>query len=256
MFIQNKYLKWYNSIIANANTRTLSGYKEKHHIIPKSLGGSNDPSNLVSLTAREHFICHYLLTKMTSGDFKRKMIQAFFFMAADPSKTKNRYINSVFYEALKIDHAKSMSKSQSGNKNSQYNSVWITNSHTGDNKKIQLNDLSSYDLSIWKRGRTVPSKIKPVRDPCLVPKKFVAQIKIASKILSKSKETITYSDIEHVKIIIQTHIDIDRISPSAINKMYNLGYKSFQHCIPTSWNIKLPDPSISFKFYKHSHPGS
>ncbi len=39
-------------------------YYEQHHIIPKSLGGSNKKENLVLLTAREHFICHLLLIRM------------------------------------------------------------------------------------------------------------------------------------------------------------------------------------------------
>ena len=36
-------------------------YYESHHIIPKWMGGSNKKENLVLLTAREHYICHYLL---------------------------------------------------------------------------------------------------------------------------------------------------------------------------------------------------
>ena len=39
-------------------------YCEKHHIIPKSEGGTNDPDNLVNLTAREHYIAHLLLAKI------------------------------------------------------------------------------------------------------------------------------------------------------------------------------------------------
>jgi 5-methylcytosine-specific restriction endonuclease McrA len=58
LFIDNKYTNWYNSIIDSARNRILEGYSENHHIIPKSLGGSNDKSNIVALTAREHFICH------------------------------------------------------------------------------------------------------------------------------------------------------------------------------------------------------
>lgn len=37
-------------------------YYEKHHILPRCLNGSNDKENLVLLTAREHYICHKLLT--------------------------------------------------------------------------------------------------------------------------------------------------------------------------------------------------
>ena len=39
-------------------------YSEIHHIIPHSFGGSDNPNNLVRLTAREHFIVHFLLYKM------------------------------------------------------------------------------------------------------------------------------------------------------------------------------------------------
>lgn len=54
----------YNLIINKAKSRVIETYTETHHIIPKCLGGSNDDSNLVELTAREHLICHRLLVKM------------------------------------------------------------------------------------------------------------------------------------------------------------------------------------------------
>lgn len=73
MFKQNKYFKWYTSIIERANTRELQGYSERHHIIPKSLGGLDSHDNLVTLTAKEHFICHLLLVKMTEGLSQHKM---------------------------------------------------------------------------------------------------------------------------------------------------------------------------------------
>lgn len=77
IFIDNKYTKWYYAIIQNASQRiNKTDYIEKHHIIPRSLGGNNDSTNLVKLTAREHFVCHLLLTKMVSGHFKHKMLSA------------------------------------------------------------------------------------------------------------------------------------------------------------------------------------
>lgn len=73
MYLDNKYTRWYNSIIHNARHRNLTGYTENHHIIPRSLGGTDEDSNLVRLTAKEHFICHLLLTKMTTGNARYKM---------------------------------------------------------------------------------------------------------------------------------------------------------------------------------------
>ena len=61
------YQKIYDSIINRAKHRILESYAESHHIIPKCMGGINDKSNLVSLTAREHFLAHMLLAKMYGG---------------------------------------------------------------------------------------------------------------------------------------------------------------------------------------------
>ena len=102
-FLENKYTRWYFSIIENAQKRTeISGYFEKHHIIPKSLGGSNRKDNLVKLTAREHFICHWLLTKMTTGKDKISMAYACKRMMHGIGKNQERYrISSKIYENLK-----------------------------------------------------------------------------------------------------------------------------------------------------------
>lgn len=72
-FVDNKYTKWYYAIISAAQHRQIIGYVEKHHIVPRSIGGSDLENNLVCLTAREHFICHLLLTKMTIGHHRELM---------------------------------------------------------------------------------------------------------------------------------------------------------------------------------------
>lgn len=104
IFINNKYTQCYYSIITSAQARNslTETYTERHHIIPKSLGGSNLKDNLVKLTAREHFICHLLLTKMTEGENKAKMSKAAF-MFATASRNQDRYkINSHWYESLRL----------------------------------------------------------------------------------------------------------------------------------------------------------
>lgn len=47
-----------------ATNRILEGYTELHHIVPKCMGGDNSPSNLVALSAEEHYVSHLLLTKI------------------------------------------------------------------------------------------------------------------------------------------------------------------------------------------------
>ncbi len=59
------YFNIYSKLIDRAKTRELpNGYVEKHHIVPKCMGGNNDPSNLATLTAGEHYVAHQLLVKM------------------------------------------------------------------------------------------------------------------------------------------------------------------------------------------------
>ena len=63
----------YQDFIQNIlNTRGRFGiskgeYKERHHIIPKCIGGTNDEDNLIDLYAREHFIAHKLLAIETNN---------------------------------------------------------------------------------------------------------------------------------------------------------------------------------------------
>jgi hypothetical protein len=81
LFIQNKYSTYYYKIIEKAKNQERKKnkgiYYESHHIVPKSLGGSNNKTNLVLLTAKEHFICHRLLTKMcVLNSNKIKMLYA------------------------------------------------------------------------------------------------------------------------------------------------------------------------------------
>jgi hypothetical protein len=104
VFNDSKYTRWYNQLIDQAKVRILSRdvYTEKHHIVPQSLGGDNSIDNLVSLTAREHFVCHWLLTKMVGGEAQKKMAYACKRMMHSKNASQHRYkISSRIYENLK-----------------------------------------------------------------------------------------------------------------------------------------------------------
>jgi len=110
MIIENKYSKWYYSIIKKAviqERKRLSResgkyiYYEKHHILPKCLDGSNEAINLVLLTGKEHFICHLLLPKMVNNlGEKAKLINALIKMVFAKSKGQKRY-TSKSYELIR-----------------------------------------------------------------------------------------------------------------------------------------------------------
>lgn len=143
----------YNKIINNRKLNPInSGYYEKHHIIPKSLGGKNTKDNLIKLTAREHFVCHILLVKMYekySCEW-HKMVRAALMMGRHNSK--NRYVNSRQYTKIKELYSVSQSIKQQGNNNHQFNTIWIHNIEKRINKKISRLEKIPED---WVKGRKI-----------------------------------------------------------------------------------------------------
>jgi hypothetical protein len=112
--IDNKYKKWYDSIVNHARNRTIEGYAERHHIVPRSLGGTNDATNLVKLTAREHFICHLLLTKFTTG-YDKKLMNFALGKFIQNSPLQQRIFNSWEYSKIR----ESISEARTGHKHSE-----------------------------------------------------------------------------------------------------------------------------------------
>jgi rubrerythrin len=99
------YQKVYTKLIENAQLRIKPNeYFEKHHIIPRSLGGDNSKENIVALTAREHFIAHLLLAKIYGGGM---------WHAAHMMSNMKRYSNRD-YENVRKEHAKRVSEKQKG----------------------------------------------------------------------------------------------------------------------------------------------
>ncbi len=59
-----KWAKHYMILIERARERSVDGYTESHHVVPRCMGGTDDPQNLVRLTPDEHYTAHLLLMKM------------------------------------------------------------------------------------------------------------------------------------------------------------------------------------------------
>ncbi len=92
----------YQDFIQNIlNTRGRFGipkgeYKERHHIVPKCIGGTNDKDNLIDLYAHEHYIAHKLLALENPSN--NKLILAWHRLHKD---SFNNYITEYEYEKLK-----------------------------------------------------------------------------------------------------------------------------------------------------------
>ena len=95
----------YNKLIETRKKRIIQNdvYYEKHHIIPRSTGGSDDPNNIVILTAREHFIAHWLLYRMYSNN--ESITYAFWMMSC---RFKN--FSSIAYEEAKKNFSENVKR--------------------------------------------------------------------------------------------------------------------------------------------------
>ena len=80
-----------------------------HHIVPRCYGGKDDASNLIRLTARQHFVAHHMLWKAYGGS----MARAFFMMS---NFGKYGVVNSRTYEAARSEYAAEVSAQFLGKK--------------------------------------------------------------------------------------------------------------------------------------------
>lgn len=167
IFIDNKYTYIYYQIISRAQERPLPFeiYTEAHHIIPKSISNDNSKNNLVLLTAREHFLCHWLLTKMTTGKSKSKMMYALWAMSNIENKYHQRYkITSRIYKNIRESISKEFSKNMTGRKLSAETKRKISETRkkkfaTGE-LEIKVYDETREKLSNIHKGRKHSTETK------------------------------------------------------------------------------------------------
>jgi hypothetical protein len=104
--VNKHYLNKYNKFISHYKRNLTEGYCEKHHIIPKCMGGTDDIENLVLLPARAHIIAHELLMK--SYPDSRKLKHAFAAMALMENDSQCRRYSSRQYELAKIARSEAL----------------------------------------------------------------------------------------------------------------------------------------------------
>lgn len=208
--LENKYSKIYFAIIEDAKQNTPSGYCENHHIIPKSLGGKDSPDNMVKLSARQHFLCHLLLTKMfpTNSYEFRKSFHAFGMMLWCESEEQQRYykLNSKIYQKVKEEFSVCMSEHMKTEVNSSFGTMWIYNDKLEKSKKIPKTDGVPKE---WELGRVVnwdnywkrQKKKKPFKKYCKIcTKSFLSNKTNAKYCSSKCKKVATKLAVRKYRI--------------------------------------------------------
>lgn len=186
-FNNSKYTKWYFEIINNRKVYKLQSSYEVHHIIPKSLRGSNTKFNLVRLSYREHFICHLLLTKMcVSTQDTHKMCWALHRLTFGKEKS-NLIYNSYQYELTRKIHIRNMTN----------NPLHYMKSEKGKNE-ASIRVTKDWENNIERRKST-SLRLKKLRnkEKNENPLKFMNSILQASKLGCKAYQEKNANKIEY-----------------------------------------------------------
>lgn len=107
------YQKIYNNLINRATRRISEGYVEKHHIVPRCLGGTDAKENIVNLYPEEHYLAHLLLCKLNKGN--SRLLYATMNMTTG-SMINNGKRNNKAYGWLRRQYAESMSGDNNPNR--------------------------------------------------------------------------------------------------------------------------------------------
>lgn len=172
MFLDNKYRRWHDAIIERARRRGPVGeYTERHHVVPKSMGGDKAPGNLVALTFREHFLVHWLLTKFVNPYNRYKMLMALCRMGQNhlrPERlvsgwryararkaARERTVSEETKEKLKASlkvrgYRPSEEMKRHLSKMSKGNTNWVGRKHTEESKR---------KMSATKKGKPASEKM-------------------------------------------------------------------------------------------------
>jgi len=219
------YKKHYDLLIEKAKNRiVVDGHTEKHHIIPRCVGGSNDKTNLVILTAREHYMAHYLLHKIQPSH--RGLLYAIYMMMNLKKSDTTIKISSREYEKIKKLVSIATSKRMMGKKNHFYGKKhtpetlqFISDLNTGRKRTKEQNENQSRLMSkenhpMWKKKHK-PSSLKKMSDIKKGKKPSLESIEKQSQSLKKY-----YQNEEHIlkNRILKTcvKIEIDGISYQSI----------------------------------------
>jgi len=150
------YQRLYDSIVRRGQNRILEGYSEKHHIIPRCLGGTDEATNLVSLTPEEHYLCHLLLVKIHPNNIR--LVKAAMFMVSSNNNVKR---NNKVYGWLKRQYSEYMS---GPNNPSTLYGTW-NKGKTGYKVKVNFSEEFKKQTSERMKKKNPIAGVKPWNHP-------------------------------------------------------------------------------------------
>lgn len=136
------YLAHYHRLIDRARDRVTNGYVERHHILPRCLGGTDDKSNIVELTPEEHYVAHQLLVKIHPNHYG--LIWAAIQMTAHPNGKRSNKVYGWLRRRASL-----LGQQRIGCKNGSYGKPWYHDPITLQCGKF----LPGTEPVNWEKGR-------------------------------------------------------------------------------------------------------
>lgn len=259
------YKTHYDALIKRAKTRKLNEYVERHHVIPRCMGGTDDKSNLVELTPEEHFVAHQLLVKIYPG------VDALVYAASKMTvSSKNVKRNNKLYGWLRRKY-QSVCKKRIGDKNPSYGKSWYYDPLTLNEGKFLKSDVPLN----WIPGRksTKPSKPENLKSS----NKIVVEHKTCKKCghvvctrkaicrngqrikrlvdnFNFDRSTIGtvnfYSEYDRVINKIKNEYLEEKLSVEDLRKIYGISTNETMRCILRSFGIERRNLSDAVKNFR------
>ncbi len=215
------YLKIHNNIVENARIREFSGYGEVHHVIPRCLGGTDEETNLVRLTAKEHYLIHRLLIKIYPSEHKLKFaLNMMLKKAAGQGRHTPRS-----YDAVKKANSEALSVLHKGKPKSEAHKKKIAEGNKGktfsEESKQKMSDWQKGKPKPWQSGKKRPVGPKYGRKPG-TPGKYTGTLtshkKQAETLKSTNKPSFNKKGYEI-------------LTPSGFQPFHGIGYSGLVPCL-------------------------
>lgn len=147
------YKLHYEKLIKKAQSRSIlkNIYRESHHIIPRSIGGNDEKTNLVELFPEEHLLAHLLLVKIYPCS--KSLLYAANMMAHCNGNDSQYRTSTKTYGWLRRKYSKMMQERMEGKNNHRYGVSM------SDETKKKISESNKGKVCYWK-GKKLPKTVR------------------------------------------------------------------------------------------------
>lgn len=238
------YQNHYTLLAEKAKKRVQpEGYFERHHIIPRCMGGLDDEDNLICLTAEEHYIAHLLLVKIYPDN--HSLVYAANMMCVD--RWGNR-VNNKRFGWIKKEFSKVHSERMKGRTNSEETRKKISLANKGENNAmygLKGSDHPALGTKPWRMGTTLKSNVN-----------WVYSLAIYDYYIQDTKHNPFNKKVGHKRILKDFGISNSRPIRSAIEKITMENWNPYDEPDLLVWaeenGYKFPDIDISKFRFQHA----